>query len=185
MQKSNLIFEFIPLIIFFGVYYITKNLFIATGVCIVVTWVMVIVHKILYKTVSKNMLISAILLTIFGGFSIALHNKTLVMIKPTVLYWILAISLLTSQLMGKNLLELSVGKEISLPAKSWGRLNIMWVVFFFLIGLLNLLVAFNFTEVAWVRFKVFGTIICMLFFMLISGVYIFNQQKKMNSPKKL
>ena len=94
MQKNNLIFELVPLLVFFTVYYITKNLFMATGICILFTWVSIIIYKIMYKHVTKNMLLSAALLTIFGGFSILFHNKTLVMIKPTVLYWILAISLL-------------------------------------------------------------------------------------------
>jgi intracellular septation protein len=177
MQKNNLIFEFIPLIIFFAVYYLTKDLFTATGICILVTWVMVIIYKIMYKYVPKNMLFSAVLLTIFGGFSILFHNKTLVMIKPTVLYWILAISLLTSQLIGKNLIELGLKKEIILSQKSWNILNIMWVIFFIALGFVNLFVAFYFDEVVWVKFKVFGAMLFMLFFMLITVIYIVKQQK--------
>lgn len=177
MQKNNLIFEFIPLLVFFIVYYLSKDLFIATGICILVTWFMIILHRIRYKYVTKNMLLSAFLLTIFGGFSILFHNKTLVMIKPTVLYWILAISLLTSQLIGKNLIELSLKKEITLPQKSWNILSIMWFFFFVILGLVNLLVAFYFDEVIWVKFKVFGAMLFILFFIIISVIYVLKQQK--------
>ena len=177
MQKNNLIFELVPLLVFFTVYYITKNLFMATGICILFTWVSIIIYKIMYKHVTKNMLLSAALLTIFGGFSILFHNKTLVMIKPTVLYWILAISLLTSQLLGKNLIELSLKKELSLSQKSWSILNIMWFFFFIVLGVINLMVAFYFDESVWVKFKVFGTMLFMLLFMIITVIYVFKQQK--------
>ena len=180
MQKTNFIFEFIPLIVFFTVYYISKNLFVATGVCIIVTWFMVIIHKILYKSITKNMLLSALLLTIFGGASILLHNKTLVMIKPTVLYWILALSLFVSQLMNKNLLELSIGKELNLPTKVWRNLNFIWGVFFVFLGFLNLLIALYFEEVIWVRFKVFGSMGFMLLLLIITGFYVFFVTKKLD-----
>jgi intracellular septation protein len=180
MQKTNLIFEFIPLIVFFTVYYISKNLFVATGVCIIVTWIMVIIHKILYKSITKNMLLSALLLTIFGGASILLHNKTLVMIKPTVLYWILALSLFVSQLMNKNLLELSIGKELNLPTKIWRNLNFIWSMFFVFLGFLNLLIALYFEEAIWVRFKVFGSMGFMLLFLIITGCYVFFVTKKLD-----
>ncbi len=38
----------------------------------------------------------------------------------------------------------------------WRRLNWLWIGFYALLGVLNLVVAFNASERAWVNFKVFG-----------------------------
>ncbi len=177
-MQNNFIFELIPLIIFFSVYYFTKNLFIATGVLIVVSWIQLIFYKIKYKNISKNTLISTILITIFGGLTIALHNKTFVMLKTTILFFIFGTSLLIGQLIGKNPIRLMLSKEITLPEKIWSHLNIMWVSFFYALGLLNLYIAFNLSEYIWVKFKVFGITGGLLIGTLVSGLYIFIQQNK-------
>ncbi|WP_179142093.1 septation protein IspZ, partial [Cronobacter sakazakii] len=66
-----------------------------------------------------------------------------------------------------------LGKEITLPAHAWSRLNIAWALFFIFCGLLNIYVAFWLPEAVWMNFKVFGIPGLTLVFTLLSGVYIY------------
>ena len=93
--------------------------------------------------------------------------------KPTGLYWAMALSFLVSQwLFGRNLLKLMLGQQLQLPEPVWLRLSLAWVVFFALMGALNLWVAYSFSTDTWVNFKLFGGIGLMLLFTLVQGVYI-------------
>ena len=177
-MQNNIIFEMFPLIAFFAVYYFTKNIFLATGICIIASWIQLLTCKMKYKFISKNTWISTILITIFGGMTIILHNKTFVMLKPTVLMWIIGTSLIAGQIAGKNGIKLMLSKEIDIPDSTWNKLNLAWGLFFILMGLVNLFVAFNYSEYVLVKFKVFGTFSCSIVFMILSAIVIMVSKKK-------
>ena len=177
-MQNNILFEIFPLVAFFVVYYFTKNLFIATGFCIIASWIQLLSCKMKYKFISKNTWISTILITIFGGLTIFLHNKTFVMLKPTVLMWIIGTSLIVGQIAGKNGIKIMLSKEINVPDSVWNKLNLAWGLFFIFMGIVNLFVAFNFSEYIWVQFKVFGTFCCSIIFMIISVAVIMITKKQ-------
>jgi len=179
-MQNNIFFEMFPLIAFFAVYYFTKNIFIATLVCIIASWLQIILYKVVYKKVTKNTWISTLLITVFGGLTIALHNKTFVMLKPTVLYWIFGVSLFISAKMGRNLIKSLLHEQISLKDNVWQQLNLLWLVLFFIMGILNLYIAFHFNEYLWVKFKVFGGFAFMLGGIIISGLFIHLKKGKIN-----
>ena len=177
-MQNNILVEMLPLIAFFAVYYFTKNIFIATGVCIVASWLQVGVAYFKYKKISKNTMLSCILITVFGGLTIILHNKVFIMLKPSLLYWIMGISMLVGQIVGKNGVKLLLQEHIKLQDKDWSILNLAWVGFFLVMGGLNLFVALTFSEYLWVQFKVFGGLALMLIFMIFCGIYIYKKQIK-------
>ncbi len=176
-MQNNMFFEMFPLIAFFAVYYFTKNIFTATLVCIIASWVQLGLYQIIYKKIGKNTWISTILITVFGGLTVALHNKTFVMLKPTMLYWIFGVTLFISAKMGKNGIKLLLKEQLELEDKIWNQINLMWVGFFFAMGILNLLIAFNFSEADWVNFKVFGGFGLMLVWTLLTGLYVYAKSK--------
>lgn len=177
-MQNNLLFELIPLFIFFIVYYLTKNIFLSTSICIIMCWTQIALCRLKYKKISRNLWISTILITLFGGLSVILHNKTFIMIKPTVLYWILACFMLVGQIAGKNPIKASLQKEFDLPDSLWNRLNLVWVGFFIAMGALNLFVAFKFSEYTWVKFKVFGMSSLIIVFGIFSVIFIYSTRKK-------
>ena len=61
---------------------------------------------------------------------------------------------------------------IKLPAQVWRSLNLAWVGFFASMGLINLYVAFNFSEDVWVDFKLFGMLGLTLVFIVAQGFYM-------------
>ena len=64
-------------------------------------------------------------------------------------------------------------ERISAPDAIWFRLNIGLVLFFVLVGIANIYVAYNFDRAVWVDFKVFGITILNLIFMAGAMVYMF------------
>ncbi|HEX5763968.1 MAG TPA: septation protein IspZ, partial [Woeseiaceae bacterium] len=53
------------------------------------------------------------------------------------------------------------------------KLNVVWVVFFATTGLLNIYIAYNFSEAFWVNFKVFGLLGLTIAFMLAQSFWLF------------
>jgi len=90
-----------------------------------------------------------------------------------VLYWLFAVVLLVSALLlKKNLIRAMMEKQVALPDRVWGNLNLAWAGFFAGMGALNLYVAFNFSEDAWVNFKLFGGMGLMLAFIVAQGLLL-------------
>ncbi len=61
---------------------------------------------------------------------------------------------------------------IQLPQYAWRQLNYAWVVFYIVLGALNLFVAFTMDEETWVNFKLFGMMGLTFLFILLQGFYI-------------
>jgi len=72
----------------------------------------------------------------------------------------------------KNLIEALLAKQIVLPATVWRKLNMSWIVFFILMGGINIHVAFNYSVDTWVNFKLFGSIGLMLIFVVIQAIIL-------------
>lgn len=65
-----------------------------------------------------------------------------------------------------------MGKELVLPEPVWNRLTMMWMAFLVLLGVVNLVVAYQFSQQAWVNYKLFGSTGLMILFMLAQGFYL-------------
>lgn len=165
--------DFLPLAVFFAVYKL-YDIFAATKALIVVTAVVLIYSWIRYRKVEKMALITFVLVAVFGGLTIALHDVEFIKWKVTVIYALFAAALLFSQwFMKKPLIQSMLGKELTLPQVVWSRLNTAWAIFFSLCGLANIYIAFWLPQDIWVNFKVFGLTALTLIFTLLSGVYIY------------
>jgi intracellular septation protein len=136
------------------------------------------------KKIDRIYLWSTIFLLIFGGATVYLHNPVFLYWKPTAFYWVLAIAFLFSRWFGeKPLVQKFFGlvgelKTDQISADQWQGLNLIWVIFFVVLGLLNLYVAFTFSEANWVRFKVFGLITLTLVFMTAQTLWIVSKAEK-------
>jgi len=118
------------------------------------------------KKIDTMVWVSLFIMCIFGGASMYFHNEKFIKCKPTFLYWIFGLVLLISQILKKNLIQTTIGNKILLPEKVWGRISLLWSVFFIALGFLNLYVALHFSTVFWVNFKIFGCSGLMLIFLI-------------------
>lgn len=146
---------------------------LATLVVIVATMVQILWLVLRGRKVDLMLWVSLALVVVLGGATVWFHSETFIKWKPSVLYWVMGLSLWVSQaIFHKNLLQALMGDQMELPASVWQRLNFAWVAFFGMMGLLNLYVAYSFSTDAWVNFKLFGGIGLMLLFTLGQGVYL-------------
>lgn len=180
------LFDLFPVILFFGAYSISRDIYIATGTAIAATFAQVIYSWVRHRKVDAMLWVSLVLISVLGGATLIFHNKTFILWKPTALYWFFACALLGGKWVKDiNLIEKMMGAQISLPQPVWQRLLRAWVAFFAIMGVLNLFVAFQFSEDIWVNFKVFGTLILTLIFVILQSVYLarFIEPNKNNGPQ--
>jgi len=147
---------------------ILATVVVVTAIALQVLWL-----KARNKPVPRLLLAGLALAVIFGGLTIWFHSPTFIKWKFSIFYWLLSASLLLGQLVWKrNLLKSMLGGELELPANVWNRLNLAWILFFIAMGLLNIYVAYNYSEDAWFTFKMFISTALMLAFMFAQGVFI-------------
>lgn len=160
------LFDLFPVILFFIVYKFF-GIYAATATAIAATIVQISWVKYRHGKVDGALIASGVIIVVFGGATLLLHDESFIKWKPTVLYWLFAISLtVTNILFKKNLIRSLMDKKISMPEKIWDKLNLAWAIFFAVLGCLNLYVAFNFSTDTWVNFKLFGTMGLMLVFVI-------------------
>jgi intracellular septation protein len=124
--------------------------------------------------------LSAVLVFAFGAATLILHNQRFIQWKPTVLFWLVSLAFLGSFWIGERtlterLLGSALGEPVTLAPRLWRRLNAASVVFYALLGGLNLLVAFNASERAWVNFKLFGLTAATVLFAAVQVTWLARQ----------
>ena len=184
MKQAGL---FVPLIVFFGVFLTTGDILAATAAIMAVVTLQVIFERFQKGKVDQKLLITWILLMVFGSATLAFRDPIFIQWKVTIVNWLFALSLLATQLMGKQpikgLLEMS-GAFPELPNKAWKTVTYIWVVAFSFIGLANLYFVFYTDEATWVNFKVFGTLGITIGFTVITAIYLSKFFKKDNLPSE-
>ena len=176
--------DFIAIILFFATYKITNNIVTATIVAVVAGIVQAAYTYYTTKNLNRCNGLGLVIIVVFGGLTIWLNDRTFIMLKTTLLPWTMAATMLVMQLLGKNGLRLLLSKELDLPDAVWHKLSYAWIIFFFLLGALNLAIAYPFTaerEATWINFKFYGYTPIILLFSIAQGVYLYRHLPKETS----
>jgi intracellular septation protein len=205
----KILFDFLPIALFFGMFKYAENhrdwaastasewlgfmvaggtvgpneapVLLATLVVMLATLAQVLWLKVRGQKIDLMLWVSLALVVLLGGATIYLHNENFIKFKPTLLYWLMGGSLLAGQLLfKKNGIQALLGAQMEVPDKVWRTVNISWIVFFAVMGVLNLWVAFTFSTSTWVSFKLFGSMGLMLIFVLGQAVYLNQHAKAQN-----
>ena len=59
-----------------------------------------------------------------------------------------------------------MGHAVNAPKAIWYKLNNIWVIYFIVLGAINLAVAYSLSESTWLQFKVFGNLIITFLFIV-------------------
>lgn len=166
------LFDLFPIILFFAAYKFA-GIYYATGVAIAATIAQIGWVWFRHRKVDTMLWISLALVVVFGGATLIFKNPVFIKWKPTVLYWLFAVSLIGSELFfKKNLIRSMMHAQIELPDPAWTKLNLSWAGFFAVMGVTNIYVAYHFSEAVWVDFKLFGFMGLMLAFVFIQGLIL-------------
>jgi intracellular septation protein len=182
-SNMKLLFDLFPILLFFIAFKL-QGIYVATAVAIAATLGQIIWSKFKHGKVDKMLWISFAIVGVFGGATLVLHDESFIKFKPSALYWLFAIILLVSNyVFRKNLMRSMLQEKIALPMPIWNRLNLVWGIFFGVLGFINLYVAYNYSTDTWVTFKLFGFSGMMLVFILGQGVWLskYLDEKKENN----
>jgi intracellular septation protein len=148
------------------------GIFLATLVAILATFVQVGWVKLRGHKVEIMLWVSLFIIVVFGGATLYLQDENIIKWKPTVLYWIFAGAIFGAAVFGKNLIRTMMTSQMELPEAAWRQMNLSWGGFFAFMGIANLWVANNFSTDSWVNFKLYGSIVLMLVFVVIQSLML-------------
>jgi len=152
---------------------------LATAVAIIASIVQVGSVLARGRRVDPMLWVSLGVIVVFGGATIWFHDETFIKWKPSILYWLFGASLLAGHLVWKkNLLHTLLGTQLEVPSPVWDRLLWAWIVFFALMGIANLAVAYSVPTDTWVNFKLFGLFGLTIVFTLGIGIYLSRHMKE-------
>jgi intracellular septation protein len=142
------------------------RLFIATALFIVATLVALIVSFALIRRLPIMPLVTGGVVFVFGGLTLALQDETFIKMKPTIVNVLFGSTLLIGLAFGRSLLGYVFDSVFRLDDEGWRKLTFRWGIFFFVLAILNEIVWRNFSDDAWVNFKVFGIMPLTIIFTL-------------------
>ncbi len=168
----KVLFDVFPVILFFIAFKV-YGIYVATAVAIGATFAQIGWLWLRGRKIDKMLWISLAIITVFGGATLLFADEMFIKWKPTVLYWLFGVVLAVAGLgFRKNLVRSMMEHQVTLPDEIWRRLLASWIVFFTIMGGLNLYVAYSFSTDTWVNFKLFGGIGLMLAFVLLQAVLL-------------
>src|SRR6185437_2401825 len=117
-QIRRLLLDLGPLFVFFLAFEF-RGIFVATGIFMVAVLIALAVGWHLEKRLSPIPLITAVLVMIFGGLTLYLHNETFIKVKVTILYSIFGITLLAGLPFNHLFIKYVFTEAFDLTEKGW------------------------------------------------------------------
>ena len=157
--------DFGPLAVFLLAYE-TRGLLAATAALMLATAVALLLSWIYTRKLPVVPVVTAVIVGIFGGLTLWLHDDTFIKLKPTIIYGLFAAALLGGLVSGRPLLKSVMGEALPLDDLGWRRLSLRFALFFVVMALANEVVRRVVTTDLWVLWKVPGSIVLTFLFML-------------------
>lgn len=175
------LFDYLPVIVFFGLYFATgRDIYLATWGILVASAVQIAAGWLIWRKVERMHLLVFVVTVIFGGLTLLLRDDMFIKWRPTVIYGALAVILLGGlflrersllQRMCEAMMIRGLGYVVALPRREWTILNAAFILYFSLLGGLNIYIAYAFSTDFWVNFKLIGFTI--LNFMFYIGLFFY------------
>lgn len=162
--------DFGPLLVFFAVNSFAPGDDInqavwATGAFMVAIAIAMTFSFAKTRRITPMQIVTGIVVAVFGGLTIWLRDESFIQIKPTAVYLLFGIVLLTGLFTGRPLLKLVLESGFpSMGEAGWKILTRNWALFFLALAGLNEIARAYLTFDQWVQVKVWGfTIISFVF----------------------
>ena len=175
--------KLIPVILFFVIFQITKDAFLATSVLMAGTTLSCLFEKISTGTIPKVDLITLYAVLILGGMTLLLHDPIYVQWKPTITFGVFSIILAGNMFLNRPALSESlVGDKIVVPEQVWMKADLYILWFCCLMASTNVFVVHYFSFDAWVTFK-FSTIFISMIASVTLAMFLMGHAKTIEVEK--
>jgi intracellular septation protein len=174
--SSQLLIDFGPVAVFVIAYNVLLRLaaykenavYIATGIFVVTT--LAAIAYCLWKRgrIPPVLIVTGIIVTAFGGLTIALHNDDFIKIKPTAANLFYAIAIVGSVLVRENVIKLLFKHIFTLPDRIWSVLALRWAACFAGLAIVNEWMRQSLTTSDWVTWHFPVLMGLMMAFMLVN-----------------
>lgn len=180
----DLLYDFLPILVFFAAYKF-YGIYPATAAAIITVALQVGFILLKGKKPKVAQIITLCMMVVLGGATLFFHNEMFIKWKPTAVYGVLGSALLISDFWGnKNLIQKMLEANLTLPPHAWRILNLSWITFFYVMGIINLVVVYTFDTNTWVNFKLFGTLALVLVFAIIQALLVARWMPPSSAEKK-
>jgi intracellular septation protein len=152
-----------PLVLFF-VANAKFGIFAATGTFMVAVVAALLVSYAMIRQWPIMPVVTAIVVVVFGGLTLVLHDDTFIKLKPTIIYTLLGGILLGGYIFEKPFLAIVFDSMLHLTPEGWRKLTLRWALFFLVMAVLNEAVWRTQSTDFWVNFKLFGFVPLTLLF---------------------
>src|SRR5512140_3287431 len=146
-----------PLVLFFAAN-AKFGIYAATGAFMVAVLIALAVSYSLTRHIAIMPLVTAAIVLVFGGLTLILHDELFIKLKPTIIYVLFGGTLLAGLALDKPFLGILFDQMFHLTEEGWRKLTWRWVLFFFVLAVLNEIVWRTQTTDFWVNFKLFGVV---------------------------
>ena len=133
-----------------------SGIFVATASFMIAMLISLVLTKLLLKKLPIMPIVSGVVVMVFGGLTLWLHDDTFIKLKPTIVNALFGSVLLGGLAFGKPLLPYVLDSVFKLTSEGWRKLTLHWGLFFFLLAAINEVVWRMFSTDFWVAFKVWG-----------------------------
>jgi len=146
-----------PLVLFFAAN--SKfGIYAATGAFMVAVLIALAVSYSMTRHIAIMPVVTAIIVLVFGGLTLFLHDDLFIKLKPTIIYVLFGGTLLAGIALDKPFLSIMFDQMFHLTPEGWRKLTWRWALFFLFLAVLNEIVWRNASTDFWVSFKLFGVV---------------------------
>jgi intracellular septation protein len=160
-----------------AIYWATSVFLVATAIAIGYAW-------FVQKRLPPMLIVTAVVVGVFGGLTLWLHDPVFIKMKPTIVNLLYAGVILGGLAVKQNVWKMMFqGAFPALPEKVWTVFALRWGLFFIFLAGVNEFVWRNFSESFWANFKVFGVMPMTFLFMLANMPLLMKYMPKDETPK--
>ena len=144
-----------PLVLFFAANS-RFGIFVGTGTFMIAVVAALLVSYTVPRQWPIMPLVTAIVVVVFGGLTLALHDETFIKLKPTIIYVLFGGILLGGYIFEKPFLAILFDSMFHLTPEGWRKLTLRWALFFLALAVLNEAIWRTQSTDFWISFKLFG-----------------------------
>ena len=159
----KLVLDIGPLILFFAAN-AKLGIYVATGAFMVAVLAALAVAYALTRRIEIMPLVTAVIVLVFGGLTIFLHDELFIKLKPTIIYVLFAGALFFGLAFDKPLLGMVFDSVFNLTEEGWRKLTWRWALFFVFLAVVNEVVWRTQPDSTWVIFRFPGLMILTVLF---------------------